>query len=66
MEIIPAGTKAKTTIGAIEGILTAVVIREEALSYEFSYFLNGEYKEIWLREFQFTADEHTRISIGYR
>lgn len=56
MEIIPIGTKAVTTLDNIQGIITAVFIRHGSVRYEFSYFLNGDYKSIDIMELEFSVE----------
>lgn len=63
---IPYGTSVTTKIGDIKCLITAICIRDNNITYEISYFNNGEYKSCWVREIEFTiADDVKRTSIGY-
>ena len=67
MNIIKPGTKARTVIGNIEGIITAVKITPDGVCYEFSYFDNGnEYKGIQLYECEFTVTDNEKTTIGWK
>lgn len=62
MEILPCGTPVKTKLGLIEGLITAACIRFEAVTYEISYFVDGQEKTIWMNEAEFTANvKHNTI-----
>lgn len=59
------GTNVCFDRGTLQGVITAILIRDESVRYEVSYFLNGEFKEIWLNETMFVA-EGNKTTIGYR
>ncbi len=60
------GTKATTKIGGIEGLTTAVLIRSGRVQYEFSYFHDGEHKDIWIEEYELDfGDQKPGTQIGY-
>jgi len=67
MKVVKCGSKVKSVLINIEGIITAVSIRFEAVAYEVSYFNNGDYKQIWMNETEFelssTAKKET---IGFK
>jgi hypothetical protein len=49
-----------------DGIITCLSIRYNNVSYEVSYFNNGEYKQVWLVEDEFTLTNGDRIKIGFK
>ena len=53
MKVYKHGTRVKTLIGDIEGLITAISIRVGSISYEISYFSSGIYYNIWLNDFEF-------------
>lgn len=67
MEVYECGKNVITKIGNVSGIITAACIRFEKVQYEVSYFLNGERKEVWLDEREFTLEnESDKIQIGFK
>lgn len=66
-KVFECGTKAITITGKIEGIITGISIRFDKVSYEFSYFYNGDYKSVFLNENEFSVVVDTKkAGIGYR
>lgn len=55
MKVIPCGTHITIKLNSVEGIITAVSIRFNAIAYEISYFSGNDYKQIWLNDAEFTA-----------
>jgi len=67
LEIFATGTRVKTKIGEISGIITAATIRENRIQYEVSYFYDGQYKNVWLDECEFTTvGKSFGVTIGYK
>lgn len=66
MKLIKCGTKAITTIGKVEGVITAISIRFNTVSYELSYFTRDEYKTAWLNESEFTTESKGRNEVGFK
>jgi uncharacterized protein with von Willebrand factor type A (vWA) domain len=66
MKLIKCGSKVRTKVNDIEAIITAVSIRFDSVSYELSYFNNGEYKSCWLNENEFEAKGLEKTSIGFK
>lgn len=65
--IYAPGTRVKTKIGEIEGIITAATIRDLRIQYEVSYFYDGQYKNVWLDEYEFyLVDKGGKIVIGFK
>lgn len=53
MNLCKCGTRVKTNMGLIEGMVTAICIRFKAVTYEISYFVDGCYKSVWMNEDEF-------------
>ncbi len=67
MEVRECGTKAKTVIGGIEGIITAVLIRFVKVQYELAYFDKGKRHSEWVEECELEYDASVkRKTIGYK
>lgn len=66
MTVVRCGSKVKSVLTNIEGIVTAVSIRFTAVAYEVSYFNNGEYKQVWLNESEFETSTHKKETIGFK
>jgi len=67
MEVIKYGTKVESVIGGIIGIITAISIRESGFSYEVSYFVDSEYKSIYLCESEFVIrGKRNTQKIGFK
>lgn len=66
MNIIKCGTPAITKIGQIESIVTSSNIRFNSVTYELSYFHNGDYKTVWLNENEFEIEHKSKIKIGFK
>ena len=66
MKVYKCGSEVVTKIGNIQAIITAACIRFEKVQYELSYFLNGERKEVWCDEREFSIDARQVHQIGFR
>lgn len=64
IKVYPSGACIKAKIGNVEGMITAVCMRFAFVNYEITYFVNGEYKTVWMNENEFTTDAK-RKSIGF-
>ncbi len=51
--MIKEGTEIITKSGKIRAIITACSVRGGSVSYECSYFVNHEYKQVWLWAYEF-------------
>jgi len=66
MKSFTCGTIIKTYVGNIEGMITCISIRFEKITYEISYFYNGEQKVIWMNENEFSAGKvNSKQEIGF-
>lgn len=54
---IKCGTSVKTKIGDVIGMVAAISTRFTRTAYEVSYFLNGEYKSVYLDSEEFDIIE---------
>lgn len=64
--MIKEGTEIITKSGKIRAIITACCVRGGNISYEVSYFINHEYKQCWLYQFEFDlADEVKKAGFNY-
>jgi len=53
IKLYPSGTHIRTTIGQIEGMITAACVRFSSVSYEIAYFYDGEQRTVWMNEAEF-------------
>lgn len=65
MELIPCGTKVTSVIGSIEGMIVKIEINFNCISYNISYFVNPDFKNVWMNESEFTITIN-RQSIGFK
>ena len=65
MEIYSCGIEVETKIGQIIGVITCASIRFDKLTYEISYFYQGEYKTVWLNEAEFITSEKEKQVVGF-
>ncbi len=67
IQLIQCGSRIETQIGKIEAIITGINIRGERVTYEISYFSNGEYKNTWLDVSEFIViDEGNMVTVGFK
>lgn len=66
IKVYKTGIKARTNTGNVDAIITGISIRSARVTYELSYFHNGEYKSAWLEESEFTVDNTNKQKIGYK
>lgn len=64
IQVVPCGTRVKTVIGDIAALVTGICIRDSGISYEISYFHNGEHKDAWVRRYEFSIDTQQRKRAG--
>jgi len=63
--LLSCGTIVKPKLLNIEGMITCQSLRFEKVQYEVTYFLNGDYKTIWMNENEFDIVNGTRQKIGF-
>jgi len=66
LKLYSCGSKVVTKLSNIEAIITGISIRFNAVSYELSYFINAEYKQVWLNECEFNISDKEVKRIGFR
>ena len=66
MKIVKPGTSIITNIGQVKATLTGVCIREESISYEISYFGQGDHKSTWIYRYEFEIDTSTKTKAGFK
>jgi len=55
IKLFPCGTHIRTTLGQIEGMITAACVRFSSVSYEIAYFYDGEQRTVWMNEAEFST-----------
>lgn len=60
------GIQVTTIIGGITGIITCESHRFDKITYELSYFYNGDYKTVWMHESEFTEIGNNQIGFKQR
>lgn len=67
IKIIECGTTVRPKLLKVDAIITAICIRFERVTYEISYFNNGEYKTVWLSESELnTVTVGKDFKVGYK
>lgn len=67
MQVHKCGAKVAISLNHdSDGLITAISIRFERVSYEVSYFNAGEYKQVWLDECEFTILNGDKQKIGFK
>jgi hypothetical protein len=66
MEVYKCGIYVIIKSSGIRAMITACVIRFQNMSYEVSYFSDGQYTSIWLNEFEFDTDREEKTKIGFK
>jgi hypothetical protein len=65
IKLYPSGTHIRTTIGQIEGMITATCVRFSSVSYEITYFYDGEQKIVWMNEAEFSTSSKM-VVVGFK
>ncbi len=63
MDIYACGTPVIIKNLDVNGLITGISIRFSRVSYEISYFYNGDQKIIWMDEIEFNIREYEKKSI---
>jgi len=64
--VIPCGTRVVIKPANIEGTITGISLRFEAIAYEISYFNRDlEHREVWLNACMFEIKELDILKIGF-
>lgn len=65
IEAFPCGEVVRTVLGDIEGMITAVCVRFDKVSYEISYFVNQDQHVVWMNENEFKTNV-PKTPIGFK
>ena len=65
IKLYPSGTHIRTTLGHIEGMITAACIRFSSISYEIAYFYDGEQRIVWMNEAEFSTSSKM-VVVGFK
>lgn len=67
IEVFKIGTNVIIGDNIAKGVITGIKIRGNYINYEISYYLNGEYNQKWLTEYEFnTIGEKKQDKIGFK
>jgi hypothetical protein len=66
MTVIECGTSVVTKIGNKKGMITAVAIRFDSVTYEITYFDENAFQTVWLREQEMEIKKHETQEIGFK
>lgn len=53
LKVLPCGTSITSINGDVMGNISCISIRYGKISYELTYFFNGEFKTTWMHESEF-------------
>ena len=65
ISLLACGTVVKTKLSSIEGMITCQSVRFGKVSYEITYFVNGDQKCIWMNEEEFEVTAERNL-IGFK
>ena len=65
IKLYPSGTHIRTNLGQIEGMITAACVRFSSVSYEITYFYDGEQRTVWMNEVEFLTSDKM-VVIGFK
>ena len=65
IKLYPSGTRVRTSIGQIEAMITAACIRFSSVSYEITYFYDGEQRTVWMNEAEFSTSGKM-VVVGFK
>lgn len=66
MKVIECGTEVITRLESLRAIVTAINIRHKNVTYEISYFHQGEYKTAWVSESELKTENNNSLKIGFK
>lgn len=65
LKVFNCGTMVTTKLGNLEGMITCYSNRFMKIQYEITYYLNGEFKTVWLTDNEFTTNK-SKTKIGFK
>jgi len=67
MQILKAGTKIKTVIGDIEGMIIGVIITMDLVEYKIRYFSSGQEHITWLHRYEIEVfKSNSKVGFGVK
>ena len=66
LRLFPIGTTVIITRAKLEGQITAIQVMEGTVIYKISYFLNGNFDDRWLHDYEFMTNTTERLTIGFK
>ncbi len=66
LSVIPCGTSVTIASGSQEATITCSAIRFDKITYELTYFYQGEYKTAWCHESEFHTQNTKNDRIGFK
>lgn len=64
--VIPCGTSVTIASGSLEATVTCAAIRFDKITYELTYFYQGDYKTAWCHESEFHTVNVKKDRIGFK
>ena len=64
IQIVKFGTPVITKIGQVKALITATCIRDQNVTYELSYFIQGQHTETWCARIEFDIDDSEKQKPG--
>lgn len=66
MEVLKCGIEVTPRLSNIKGIITAVSIRFNMVTYELTYFIEGKREIIWVDENELVIENSDKQKIGFK
>lgn len=66
MDVIPCGTTIVSKIAGIEGMIIAIKISFAQVDYDITFFIDGNFRNIWMNENEFDIKTTNRQPIGFK
>lgn len=66
MTVLKCGTQATPKLSNIKGIITAISIRFNMVTYELTYFIEGKREIIWVDENELNIEQSEKLQIGFK
>ena len=64
--VVPCGTEVIIKTGKISGIVSAIELKFENITYQIAFFIDGKRETVWIHENEFICDSHDNIKIGFK
>lgn len=63
--VYPCGTQVELNACRAVGYITAISIRQSAITYEISYFMNNTFLSSWFCDFEFSTEKPKLCEVGF-